>query len=132
MDDEKVGTNIAERRRSLGISQKDFSEKLKFSQSYISEIETGKVDPPERTKSLIESFLAEGEKARQGIKDAEIKEMGNKSPEVENMNDLINKAKIVLRQPDDNQYRKALIENIKAFFLAVASDPPNSGPEDPG
>ena len=61
-------SHVKNLRKSLNISQKELGEKLSISQSTISRIENGKMDPPYSTFKLIYEFLENEKRSRKRSK----------------------------------------------------------------
>lgn len=119
-------------REQNGWSQTELAQKSGFSRGTIQNIESGRHGQLDKTLSRVMQALQEG------MRNAGERDAVKKSFQEENLENLIDQAKQVLRQTEDNPYRRALIENIKAFFHAVISEndreprPQITGPPESG
>lgn len=102
-------------RIQKGWSQRQLAEKTGVPRGTIQNVETGKHSPLDKTLGRIL-------KGFEGMENADRKEVVKNSAQEVDMKELIGKVKVVLGESENNPYRKALIENIKAFFIAVTSE----------
>ena len=74
--------NIKERRKNLGMTQKELSLETRLSQSLIAKLESGKIDPSYSTVSRIEEVLEKKEhKKEKGCKEIMTKNLIKMSPQ---------------------------------------------------
>lgn len=118
--------------RSPRGSQAALSRRSGVSPSTIKRIANGELTPTIETweklhraaPDIVPPVIFNKETGPIGTPNAVRKEGQKSSGGEETMEDLINKVRMVLTQEEDNLYRKALTENIRAFFHAVANARP--------